>query len=244
MTASRMASHYRNCGVVALLFLLTLCGTTGTNRSVSLWVENVTTFATKPAVGAAVRAHAPFLDKLFVAGEGSSDSYILAVNGSLLPIQPAGQLLMSAFVKQQHAWGLKVVPMIGAEARPHVMPALWALLHSPALQNSFIKRCVNDARRYGYDGYQLDMEPGDTAAGGLSAANATLTLQPSVAPVDCLLLLAIVSDVFLRSRRRLFLDFLARLASALHAIGVEHVSAAGYAGCTVPGVVRAKSCAS
>ena len=111
-----MASHYHNYGVVPLLLLLTLCGTTGTNRSVSLWVGNVTTFATKPAVGAAVRAHAPFLDKLFVAGEGSSDSYILATNGSLLPIQPAGQLLMSAFVKQQHAWGLKVVPMIGAEA--------------------------------------------------------------------------------------------------------------------------------
>ena len=167
---------------VALLLLLLPVpapgGTSGANRSVSLWVENVTTFATKPEVGAAVKAHARYLDKLFVAGEGSSDSYILAVNGSLLPIEPAGQRLMSAFVKQQHAWGLRVVPMIGAEARPHVMPALWALLHSPELQRAFIARCVGDARRHGYDGYQLDMEPGLVAVGGLDAANATLVLQP------------------------------------------------------------------
>jgi hypothetical protein len=84
---------------------------------------------------------------------GSHDSYIIDGDGNLLPIEPAGLAQMGAFVKSMHALGLKVVPMIGAEARPRVQPAMWSLLHNSSQQTTFIAMAVAHAVRHGYDGY-------------------------------------------------------------------------------------------
>ena len=180
-----------------------------TNRSVSLWVENFTIFDDYPPLGATVAQHATSLDSLFVAGEGVHDSYLIDGSGNLLTIEPAGLKQMAAFVARMHGLGVKVVPMIGAESRPHVQPAMWSLLMGPrnaSQQAAFIELAVTHARRYSYDGYQLDLEPLSLPEGGLSGINTTIAMQ------------------------RPYLEFLVRLERALRAAGVGHsVSAAGYA---------------
>ena len=187
------------------------------NRSVSLWIENSTILDDYPPLGAAIAQHAASLDSLFVAGEGAHDSYLIDGGGNLLTIEPAGLQQMASFVTKMHGLGLKVVPMIGAEDRPHVQPAMWSLLMGPrnaSQQAAFIQLAVTHARRYGYDGYQLDLEPLSLPEGGLSGINATIAMQ------------------------RPYLEFLVRLEHALRVAGVGHsVSAAGYAApdlCSTP----------
>jgi hypothetical protein len=59
--------------VVLLAAVLVARGGLGSQlqRSVSLWVENFTSFDQDPALGAGVRQHAADLDSLIIAGEGS-----------------------------------------------------------------------------------------------------------------------------------------------------------------------------
>ena len=60
-------------------------------------------------------------------------------------------------------------------------------------QDAFVEMAVDHATRYGYDGYQLDIEPDTLPEGGLSAVNASIAMQKP------------------------YVDLLLRLEAALHA---------------------------